>query len=49
MDQRLKEPCARPAIVRITTYAVLLDYATDLEIWGECNEKKIIDLGKSID
>lgn len=49
MDPRLKEPCQRPASRAIPTYAVLFDVATDLAVWGECNERKVIDLGKSID
>lgn len=49
VDPRLKEPCVRPASRPVTTYGALLDYVPDLELWGECNERKVIDLGKSID
>lgn len=49
MDPRLKEPCQRPANRSAPTYGALLDVATDLELWGECNERKVIDLGKSTD
>jgi hypothetical protein len=26
-----------------------MTYAINAKIWGECNERKVIDLGKSID
>lgn len=49
VDPALKQPCQRPPSNPVTSYAILLSLATDLEIWGECNERKMIDLGKSID
>lgn len=39
----------RPASRPVVTYGALLDVATDLEVWGECNERKLIDLGKAIE
>lgn len=49
VDPRLKEPCPHPADREAMTYGELVEVAIDLELWGECNERKVIDLSKSIE
>ena len=52
VDPRLKEPCPRPDFpppAGEAQYIDLMTYAINATIWGDCNERKLIDLGKSID
>lgn len=52
MDSRLKEMCPRPISPPPrgeATYLDLMNYAVNAQLTIECDERKVIDLGKSID
>lgn len=52
MDGRLKEPCPRPSPLPErgrATYGDLMVFAADAQVTIECDERKIEDLGRSID
>lgn len=52
VEASLKLPCPRPVSPPPrgeATYLDILTFAVNAQIWGECNERKVIDLARSIE